>query len=926
MAETIQEAMKRVSSKQRPLFKGNALLTTQHLQYFKPLKTPQNVLDENILLKEIITVNPLTSVVEVKGKALYITPMDRGKYTKPYRTWICTESATKVLEKIGLDDPGTVLGVNAPKRLVSSIDDQPYSGFNKDDDIYLIRRSINPKYMEMINHFTIATDNIDYVLINSNINNTDLKLYSRDAEVSIYRYIRDRAITTINIDPTDTSIENYFLPNNTSNSNFNEFYLLNYTYEFTPKYSESIPNIITFYEKLVGGELWNTNPAYSGKIPERIIENNYIFFLTYGTSYNPNENDKLLIDGDVYLRSINDEGRVTYTQNITSNIYGANIFAPGGDTASSVPIFVKTNGRYVNLINYALEKNIPIDFNTVDGYSVRFSLLSRGNTIDYEEYFDKKSGYDDSIKRYDLNIRRSGLLPIDKDGNHYGKNHRLSSINKTLLFFTDIDYLTATTNNVRFINGGFHTPITMDKDYIFDFKHLPDLYNQDYQSNLNKLEEKIELFKQSKHFWDEKNNRELPAYRLNGSAYDDNSSSSQSHYGLNPFSHAFGYNNNTSLPNVGIEYLLRYTYTLRNQIEVLNSGVDKYGRANAIFKRRKFLEAYNTLRCKLASLISGIGTYYITENLDTDYSTVNLTQFYLGFETFNHRDVAGLDTIVPIKSLYERIILGVDDNNIGESFLLSFPLAKRMEIVYKGVTYTYHNYGYSDGYSSLDLDAPIDRYGDTVFVPTFGVPAHFITNENITLSHLDKVFEYYNVVYNNYYNKNNNFNTPGAGVLRLNENNISLNIPNIIGVLSTYPLDGDPMSAVIYNNFDITQGKQTKNLTYERFGGVLLTTHGKDISEMVNSGFEGDPSTEWQEYVNYCYENGLSVYRNVAQDSYGVVTSLDMLKGEYIKNDVKITLFFDRLGLDPNLDHPVDEEVSRTYVVKGTTGFTQYSD
>ena len=67
MAETVQEAMKRILGKQRPLFRGNALLTTQHLEYFKPLKTPGNILEGNCLWKETVTVNPLTDVVEVSG-------------------------------------------------------------------------------------------------------------------------------------------------------------------------------------------------------------------------------------------------------------------------------------------------------------------------------------------------------------------------------------------------------------------------------------------------------------------------------------------------------------------------------------------------------------------------------------------------------------------------------------------------------------------------------------------------------------------------------------------------------------------------------------------------------------------------------------------------------------------------------------------
>lgn len=82
-----KERLKKIIPSQRPLFKTNALLTTAHLEYFKPIETDKQLANSLGLITETITVNPLTSVVEVTGKAVFTYLPNRTGYRRHIRLW-----------------------------------------------------------------------------------------------------------------------------------------------------------------------------------------------------------------------------------------------------------------------------------------------------------------------------------------------------------------------------------------------------------------------------------------------------------------------------------------------------------------------------------------------------------------------------------------------------------------------------------------------------------------------------------------------------------------------------------------------------------------------------------------------------------------------------------------------------------------------
>lgn len=899
MAETVQEAMKRVLGKQRPLYRGNALLTTQHLQYFKPLKTPQNVLDENILLKEVITVNPLTSVVEVKGHVLLATPLDKGKYTKTYRTWINDDITTGIFEKLGLETTDTVLAVNVTKDYYDPETFTPIKGWNSEQDRYLVRRSIDPNYMEEISKFKIESINIEYNHGDYNYGTNDNlgKMVSRDATITLdYLSENPKVFTGYNLKPTDTSIENRLFPRANASS-FNHTLLISYEYEFTPKYNDTTPDIISFYEELVKGTLWNSNPEYVGRNPEEIKEVKLSYKFKYDTR---NKYGELFsVEHDLYNRIIDENHRVKYVQ--VETYLNEN---PSGHIST---LFVKVGDQYKFWTDWTNENIVKTD----SSISVRGVLVTKGS-IDSENYFNSVSNLDT-----ELNIRNRRVedlnLTKDKDYNTY-RTRYINQQNHTLLIDTRNDV----TNAMQFgliLNGAFNIPDDSDKDYRFTFEpdDLQFLAQQEgyhnkiiHDVNKNKLESRINQFKESIYYWDESENKELDLRPF----YTERTTSSWNDFKL------FNTNYNNTAKEYGLRYLFENTYIFRNQIPIEFNGVDKYGRKNVVFKRRKFLEAYNTLRCRIASLISGIGTYTLNINIDKK-DPLDFTQFYLGGDNFDYSKVVGLDTITPTLPIYDRVILGKDDPSPAESFLLTFPIAKRMDITYKGVKYTFENSVFTNSDYVLYLDKPIDEYGNTLFVPSYNSPAYFLNDSTRGVMHFDNINKYYNVNINvgypeGYYTHTSRIERDGY--------NTSLGVvaSAIMNVIPSYPTDGNIFKQFSPTGYTkIKNGQQPANKDIEHFSNVFLSFKNKTRDQMLNKGHEQFPENEWQEYINWCVENDLAIYFNGGTDSYTVMKSLDIGELTHEKNEVKVTLYFNRFGLDPYYQINDDSEVSRTYITKG---------
>lgn len=116
-------------SKSRAMFRGNPLLTLDHLQFFKPIEVPVDVLLQNRAIKETIVVNPLTGVVEVSGIALFSTDRLRNEvYKEDHRVWHLSGAAKDYLKKVTGNTFERVISYHDTKRTVEYNEDGSLNG------------------------------------------------------------------------------------------------------------------------------------------------------------------------------------------------------------------------------------------------------------------------------------------------------------------------------------------------------------------------------------------------------------------------------------------------------------------------------------------------------------------------------------------------------------------------------------------------------------------------------------------------------------------------------------------------------------------------------------------------------------------------------------------------------------------------------
>lgn len=233
MAETIEEARARIQTRAKVNFKGNALLNVSHLDYFKPLQTPDEVAERCLKFDEVITVNPLTGVVKVMGKmAISDTETARQRYREKYRVW--TKDTTLQIPETEYHRTNKTVIVG--KELATEAVDGEFRIFD-------FIPTIADKYFKDIlsYNFQHKTPYVGYysrdlMTVNSNGSTTSAgmsELYINNGKVRLN--IRK---------PANVSVpENYK----------NVLPFISYEYEFT-----STINPLEFYEKMVAGELWNT--------------------------------------------------------------------------------------------------------------------------------------------------------------------------------------------------------------------------------------------------------------------------------------------------------------------------------------------------------------------------------------------------------------------------------------------------------------------------------------------------------------------------------------------------------------------------------------------------------------------------------------------------------------------------------------------
>lgn len=252
MAETIEEARARIQTRAKVNFKGNTLLNTSHLNYFKPLKTPDDVAQRCLKYDEIITVNPLTGVVNVKGKmAISNTKPEKPRYVESYRVWTRDKTVNSKLESYLPNAKPTIVGIELNRDVGDIVNNTVFDFYPtiKDEYIDNITRSViayKDNFEGYYSRDIKTTHNPANDYINTN-------MYKKEGKVVVAIPIGH--ITFINrTAPFKT-----------------------YEYEFVPTMDP-----LVFYEKMVSGELWNegisedfTQEKYTKKL-SGIMTNQFI--------------------------------------------------------------------------------------------------------------------------------------------------------------------------------------------------------------------------------------------------------------------------------------------------------------------------------------------------------------------------------------------------------------------------------------------------------------------------------------------------------------------------------------------------------------------------------------------------------------------------------------------------------------------------
>lgn len=226
MAETVEEARARIQTRAKVNFKGNALLNVSHLNYFKPLKVPDEVCKRCLVANEIITVNPLTSVVKVVGYMFLSNTPNKNLYNEYYRVWTYTTNDSQLnyiptgkypaieLKNIGKSDR---VGLSKTTRFYSTIKYHSIAS--------VINSSFEPLFVTSDYYSRDINNNTDTKI--ENVNHIDITLNNNG-----------RKGGTLYIDVKNMST-------------FCGFF--KYEYEFVP----DTDDIVEFYESLVDGRIWS---------------------------------------------------------------------------------------------------------------------------------------------------------------------------------------------------------------------------------------------------------------------------------------------------------------------------------------------------------------------------------------------------------------------------------------------------------------------------------------------------------------------------------------------------------------------------------------------------------------------------------------------------------------------------------------------
>lgn len=280
MSEIVKDISK-VLPQNRPIFRGHAILTTEHLNYFKPIRTPDEVIKGSVLNKETITCNPLTGKVEVEGYVFVYKGYKKVYYTKPYRVWTLNKLARKTIKDLFQSDEEIthIVSLNSyidPKHDIKNQYGIPVSIKESLIDLSTIEATYEPMNVDLYStEGSIHAESIitikDYIGNYEHSNNFFAR--SRDilAPINIsysgfnvpsngaLKYDNGQLIN-YRLQLTQNGVNYPFSDNGIdfSTQTREPFYSFKYKYSFIPKDN----NIVEFYEKCLDKTAYKTIDKY----------------------------------------------------------------------------------------------------------------------------------------------------------------------------------------------------------------------------------------------------------------------------------------------------------------------------------------------------------------------------------------------------------------------------------------------------------------------------------------------------------------------------------------------------------------------------------------------------------------------------------------------------------------------------------------
>lgn len=337
-----QKSFSERTKRTNPTFKGNTLLTPYHLNFFKPIKTPDQFGKDVGLYDEYTTINPFTGVVEVTGKIIISKIHYKDNFYNHQKRILGRLENPGILERI-LDvdfsqDPYKFVHFYNLNTRKARDSDRYYYFLNLSMSIvpYAFKKILTVK-LEPVMLADIVPDPISYN-ISKKFDENGFRLYTTDTIMS-YMQGYDLEINDINgVIEIASKLELYFkgydeytddekrnLIDNHRDFSPDTFMVYKYTYTFIPE-SDDLVNFAHQFTQEGNYEAYQIeDPAYDDSYIEELKQSNntrnQLYFLNekgYNLFKLPSEENWRVIEGGELNK---DKTDVIYTDGNKLSLY-----------------------------------------------------------------------------------------------------------------------------------------------------------------------------------------------------------------------------------------------------------------------------------------------------------------------------------------------------------------------------------------------------------------------------------------------------------------------------------------------------------------------------------------------------------------------------------------------------------------------------